>query len=60
MKKAEVEQIKNRLSHLEEAVFGMTHEEAEATVDSYVEAIKDNPDIKATPAILKAEKMLGV
>ena len=60
MENTEIEQIKKRLARLEEEVFGMTYEEAEAVVDSYVDAVAENPGLGASPSLLKAEKILGV
>lgn len=54
------ELVKTRLARLEEATFGMTHDEAEAVVNSYVEAAGENPSIEASEQVKKAERMLGV
>ncbi len=56
----DVEQIKERLVRLEEAVFGMDYETALHIVDSYIEASKENPCIEPSRRFLKAEKMLGI
>ena len=56
----ELDKIKARLNQLEEATFGMTHDDAEAIVDSYVGATEENPRIEASEQVKKAEKMLGV
>ena len=56
----EIEEIKTRLSRLEEAVWGMDYETARRVVDSYIGATEENPYIDASPAVLRAEKMLGV
>jgi hypothetical protein len=56
----ELKQIKGRLKRLEQEVFGMTYEEAEATVDSYINAAEKNPQIGASEHVKKAEKVLGV
>jgi hypothetical protein len=56
----ELDKIKARLARLEEATFGMTHDEAEATVNSYIQAAQENPSVKVSKHILKAERMLGV
>lgn len=56
----ELEEVKKRLARLEEAVFGMDYETAEAVVDSYIAAVKENPDTKASRHVLEAERLLGV
>lgn len=56
----ELDKVKARLARLEEATFGMTYDEAEAVVNSYVEAAKENPLIEASAHVKKAERMLRV
>jgi len=56
----ELDKIKGRLARLEEAMFGMTYDEAQATVNSYIEAVKENPDIEASEQVKKAERIIGV
>ena len=56
----DVEQIKERLVRLEEAVFGMDYETALHIIDSYMEASRENPYIEPSRRFLKAEKMLGI
>lgn len=52
MENPDIEKIKARLARLEEAVFGMDYETADNVVTSYVEALKENPELEASPAIL--------
>jgi hypothetical protein len=52
--------IKGRLARLEEATWGMTYDEAQATVNSYIEAVKENPDIEASEQVKDAERIIGV
>jgi hypothetical protein len=56
----ELNKVKARLRALEAELFGMTYEDAEATVNSYIEAIKENPDIEASEQVKHAERILGV
>jgi hypothetical protein len=56
----DIEIIEARLTKLEEAVFGMDYETAKRVVDTYMEALKNNPGVEASPWVLKAEKILGV
>lgn len=60
MAKTELEEIKARLSRLEEATWGMSYDTAKDIVDSYIEAIKENPNIEASPSVWLAERILGV
>jgi hypothetical protein len=56
----ELDKIKARLARLEQETFGMSYEEAEATVDSYINASEQNPQIEASEQVKKAEMVLGV
>jgi len=60
MAQTEIGEIKKRLARLEEVVFGMTYNDAEAIVDAYIDAAEQNPNIEASSHVLKAEKILGV
>ena len=60
METNDVEQIKERLVRLEEAVFGMDYETAYHIVDSFREASKENHCLEPSHRFLKAEKMLGM
>lgn len=60
MENPDIEKIKARLARLEEAVFGMTYDEAETIVNSYIAASRENPSVIASKAVLTAEKVLGV
>lgn len=55
-----IDELKERIARLAEQVFGMTFEEANAIVNNYVEAQRENPTLDVHPSVLKAEKMLGV
>lgn len=57
----ELDKIKARLARLEEATFGMTHDEAEAVVNSYLAFTEENPHrLEASEHVKKAERMLGI
>ena len=60
MENGDIEEIKARLSRLEEEVFGMNYETANAVLNSYLEAMEEKPYISESPCVLRAEKMLGV
>lgn len=51
---------KERLTRLEEAIWGMSYDTAKDIVDGYIKAIEENPNIEASPSILLAERILGV